>query len=363
MTHHTSSIIPIWAGLRGNIDAYDLIICDLWGVMHDGISLHTPAQDALIEARRAGVQTVFLSNAPRPRAYVREHLAAMGMAPELLDNVVTSGGLARDYVRAHFSGGALYHMGPRTDSGTVAGLPVTLTTKLEDADAILATDLDRGSLDDHRTLLAGAAERQVPFLCANPDRVVHVGSKLYACAGAVADIYAGMGGPVVWFGKPVASAFMACRREIGLEDCAPADVPEKILMIGDSMQTDIAGAVAAGLDSVLITGGIHRAHLAGHFASSPASPAAGVMTRAAFLEVVPQPEQSANGHAGTHSAAKALTQRAEETKADTAVKSGSITGTKTGTNPETNTGTNTGADTGAEPPLVVPSALMQALAW
>lgn len=338
MSNHISPIIPIWAGLSGNIDAYDLIICDLWGVMHDGISLHAPAVDALIEARRAGVQTVFLSNAPRPRAYVREHLAAMGMAAELLDNVVTSGGLARDYVRAHFSGGALYHMGPRSDGGTVAGLPVTVTAKLEDADAILATDLDRGSLDDHRTLLAAAAERQVPFLCANPDRVVHVGSQLYACAGAVADIYADMGGPVVWFGKPVVSAFMACRREIGLADCAPADVPEKILMIGDSMQTDIAGAVAAGLDSVLITGGIHRGHLAGHFASRQPGrepKAAGEMTREAFLEAVPQPEQSANGHAGTHIVAQALA----------ANRQGSAVGAVT------------------KPALVVPSALMQALAW
>lgn len=249
--------IELWAGIEKHLGRFDLIICDLWGVMHDGLKLHTDAEAAIECARNAGVKTVFLSNAPRPRDYVRQHLTDMGLNQDLTDLVVTSGGLARDEVRDHFSGSNLYHIGPKSDHNTIEGLPVTLVDHPDKADVILATDLDFPDIERHRDYLQKAAANHIPFLCANPDRVVHVGQHLYYCAGAIADLYEAMGGTVRWYGKPVAQSFQACLKEVGMMDVAA----DRVLMIGDSLKTDITGAINVGFESLLITNGIHRGEL------------------------------------------------------------------------------------------------------
>ncbi|NVJ99469.1 MAG: TIGR01459 family HAD-type hydrolase [Alphaproteobacteria bacterium] len=255
MPNQAGTWVEIASGLREFVGRLDLVICDLWGVMHDGIRPHSRAIDAIVEARAAGIKTVFLSNAPRPRGYVRDHLVAMGVPREITDLVVTSGGLARDEVRALYSGAKLYHLGPEGDRNTIEGLPVDEVSHPDEADIIFATDLDFHEIDEHRLWLQKAAERGVPFLCANPDRIVHVGENLYPCAGAVADLYTGMGGDVHWFGKPTAKALTSCIGEVGM----PADTDgRRIMMIGDSLQTDIAGARAAGFCGLFIAGGIHR---------------------------------------------------------------------------------------------------------
>ncbi len=242
-------------GLRDIAGNLDLVICDLWGVMHNGITANQAAIEAIVSLRESGVPSVFLSNAPRPRYHVRGQLLAMGMPETLTDYIVTSGGLARDAVREHFSGARLYHLGPEGDRNTVEGLPVEEVEHPDDADVILATDLDFRDVDRHREWLKQAQEKGVPLLCANPDRVVHVGNKLYTCAGAVADLYESMGGPVQWFGKPTPESLWACLAERGLN----GDIDgSRVLMVGDSLQTDIAGAVAAKFGSLFIAGGIHR---------------------------------------------------------------------------------------------------------
>ncbi|MFC4348940.1 TIGR01459 family HAD-type hydrolase [Kordiimonas lipolytica] len=255
MPNSSGTSVHIAAGLSELMDETDLVICDLWGVMHDGLKLHSGAVDAIQKARAARAKTVFLSNAPRPRGYVRDHLLEMGLPSSLTDFVVTSGGLARDEVRELYSGAKLYHLGPEGDRNTVEGLPVQEVGHPDDAEIILATDLDFRDIDAHGPWLRTAAERGVPFLCANPDRIVHVGDRLYPCAGAVADLYASMGGDVHWFGKPTPKALRSCVKEVGLD----ADTTgERVMMIGDSLQTDIAGAGAAGYRGIFITGGIHR---------------------------------------------------------------------------------------------------------
>ncbi len=255
----------------------DLVICDLWGVMHNGISADPAAIEAMTQLRTQGVASVFLSNAPRPRYHVRDQLSAMGMPRHLTDLIVTSGGLARDAVRAEFRGSKLYHLGPTTDHNTVEGLPVDLVDDPGDADVILATDLDFKDIEKHKNLLSGARDRGVPLLCANPDRVVHVGEKLYACAGAVADLYSEMGGSVRWFGKPTPEALRSCLDEAGLH----AVDDNKVLMIGDSLQTDIAGADAAGFRSLLIAGGIHR----GEWQATMAALVEGKLLKPAFHKI------------------------------------------------------------------------------
>lgn len=255
MPNRSGQNVLLPSGLRDVAGELKLIICDLWGVLHNGESPYLTAINAIASARKAGIETVFLSNAPRPRSFVRAHLIAMGVPESLANYVVTSGGLARDEVRAQFAGSKLYHLGPSTDKNTIAGLPVDLVDHPDAADVILATDLDFRRVEDHRAWLADAVSRKVPFLCANPDRVVHVGDKLHLCAGSVADLYERMGGEVHWFGKPTAYSLLSCLGECGLaEDTDPAS----ILMIGDSLQTDMAGAAAIGCRGLFIAGGIHR---------------------------------------------------------------------------------------------------------
>ena len=259
MAKNDRQSVRYWHGLEAHVGDYDLIICDLWGVMHDGLRLSADAVIALENARDAGVQTVFLSNAPRPRSYVRAHLEEMGMSASLAGHVVTSGGLARDAVRAAYEGRKLYHMGPYSDRNTVENLPVEEVSHPDEADVILITDLDFRDrpIEEHRSLLKACAERDVEMLCANPDRIVHVGETLYACAGAVADIYQDMGGKVQWFGKPVANALQSAMREVGVSP--ETQNLDRVLMIGDSLKTDIAGACNTGVHGLLIGGGIHRA--------------------------------------------------------------------------------------------------------
>lgn len=251
-----TSNVRLIQGLQELSPSIKLIICDLWGVIHNGVQAHPSAINAIEQARAGGIKTVFLSNAPRPRGHVRAMLLDMGVPVIITDNIVTSGGLARDAVRERYSGVNLYHLGPDTDHNTIEGLPVTLVSDPDQADVILATGLALKEVELHRDLLANACTRAVPFLCANPDRVVHVGEKLFLCAGAVADLYAEMGGKVEWFGKPMAEALHSCISECGLDNTCIS--PDEIIMIGDSLQTDIAGAHAAGYKSLFVAGGIHR---------------------------------------------------------------------------------------------------------
>lgn len=261
--------IPLWAGLGEAADLYSHAIIDLWGVMHNGRSLMPGAVEAVMAARRAGLQTVFLSNAPRTRTVVRAHLEALGVPAALRDAVVTSGALARDAVRRDFRGARLYHLGPPSDDDMLQDLPATFVGTLDDAEVIFATGLAFPDLQRHRALLAGAAGRGLPFLCANPDRSVDDGPNRLPCAGAVADLYAELGGPVHWFGKPAAAAYQGALTALGLAtEALDGAARRRILMIGDNLQTDIAGARALGLSSLLVAGGLHRTLIAGIRAGS-----------------------------------------------------------------------------------------------
>lgn len=254
MADHRTNTIRILHGIQDVADKYELVICDLWGVIHNGISAHHPAIEAIEKLRGRGCTTVFLSNAPRPRGHVRQQLIGMGVPAGLTDHIVTSGGLARDAVRTQWAGKKLYHLGPSSDRNTVEGLDVEEVSSTAEADVILATGLEFNSVEKHRASLAEAAARKVPFLCANPDRVVHVGEKLYLCAGSIADLYAEMAGPVEWFGKPTAAALLSCAHECGIKQ----PPHHRCIMVGDSLQTDVAGARAAGFHSLFIAAGIHR---------------------------------------------------------------------------------------------------------
>jgi HAD superfamily hydrolase (TIGR01459 family) len=255
--------IRLLNGLSDIAGQYDALICDVWGVVHDGHRAHDAACDALRRFRAAHGPVVLLTNAPRVPAAVREQFAGIGVPEDCYDGIVSSGGAARAELARRAGGAAdkkslpLYYIGTERDVSIFHGLDVTLTA-LEEAEAVLCTGLrddDREVPADYGPELERIAARGLPMLCANPDLVVHRGQRLYWCAGALARDYAALGGPVIYYGKPHAPVYDMARAQIAaFREGMPATRP---LAIGDGMPTDIKGANAQGLDALFIADGIH----------------------------------------------------------------------------------------------------------
>jgi len=241
-------------------ERYPVWLCDVWGVIHDGVTSFGKALDALTRHRRNRGLVILLTNAPRPREDVIRQLAGLGVASPAYDLVITSGDVTRSLVNRH-TGGKLYHLGPERDLGLLRGLPVDLAS-LDDAQAVLCTGLfddTNETPEDYVQQLAAMREHDLEMICANPDRQVRRGDRLVFCAGAIAERYAVMGGRVAMAGKPFPPMYeLALSEAARLLGYPPAKA--QILAIGDGPETDIAGAAAFGIDIVLIAHGVSRGH-------------------------------------------------------------------------------------------------------
>lgn len=271
-------------GLLTLSGGFDAIVCDLWGVVHNGLHALPDAVDCLVALRQKGKFVVLLSNAPRPAKSVAAQIRKLGVPTSAFDGIVTSGELARSHLKKQFRDGRYFHLGPPRDTDTISDLPLVALPSPEGADVVICTGLVEGNDDDieaHLDLLREIAQRRIPFICANPDRVVHVGRREVLCSGALAHRLESLGGEVIWFGKPFANAYAAA--EAMLSRISGRQIPKsKILAIGDSMETDIQGARRAGLRSLLIADGIHRAELTDD--SNESSVQSGVADANRFLE-------------------------------------------------------------------------------
>ncbi len=252
--------IPFHRGLAELAKGYDGFILDLWGLVHDGIAPYPGAVDCMRRLRSAGKPVVLLSNAPRPAGTVAEFLAGIGVPADCHDTIVTSGdvtlaALVRRADPWHARLGRTYfYLGADRDAGMLDGLDYRPVDGIEAASFILNLGLANAAaecLDDYRPLLAESRERGLAMVCGNPDLTVVRGDRMLLCAGALAEAYAEIGGDVAWHGKPHRPAYQACRLAIGAES------NRRVLALGDSLRTDIAGANRAGLDSLLAVGGIH----------------------------------------------------------------------------------------------------------
>jgi HAD superfamily hydrolase (TIGR01459 family) len=270
-TPHAEGAPPILANARALLARYDVLFCDVWGVVHDGFRAFPKAEEALTRFRAKGGLVILLTNAPVPPERVTVMLDRVGAKPAARDAIVSSGAIAlrhlreKDYRR-------LYCIGPRDRDAALFAKLTARQTALSEAEAILCTGLDDDeaqSAQIYVPALRQALARNLPFVCANPDLVVDIGGKHYLCAGSVADLYERMGGLVFWAGKPHASAYEAAREEARRLTGGPVD-PAKILVAGDSLRTDMAGAQAAGLDALFIASGIHREDVVDRDALSPA---------------------------------------------------------------------------------------------
>jgi HAD superfamily hydrolase (TIGR01459 family) len=246
--------------LRDLVADTQIILSDIWGVLHNGRENWPAACEALQNFRKSGGTVVLITNAPRPAASVQRQLQRLDVADDVYDAIVSSGDLTRGYITGH-AGKTAFHLGPDRDSSLFKGLDVTFAP-VESADYIVATSPfndDEETPEDYRDMLTAAAARKLPMICANPDIVVERGDKLVYCAGALAELYITLGGSVVFGGKPhrpiYEQAMQLAKKARGSLDGA------KILAIGDSVRTDLEGANAFGLPCLFVTAGIHAGDL------------------------------------------------------------------------------------------------------
>lgn len=233
------------------IPDYDGFIIDLWGVMHDGTQMYPGAHKALEAIHAAHKPAVFLSNAPRPHARAEESLTRLQVPKHLYKTVVCSGGVAREVLNStHAYGKKYFYLGPGKDEDVLDGLDFEQTS-LEHADFVICAGYayDFQPHEEIIPLLEHIAQFGLPFVCINPDlEVVKQDGTHMLCAGMVAKAYEDLGHKVFYYGKPHQAVYDAVRGYF--------PQGSKLLCIGDNLLTDIRGANAEGLDSLLITGGV-----------------------------------------------------------------------------------------------------------
>jgi HAD superfamily hydrolase (TIGR01459 family) len=252
------------------VDGIDVVLSDIWGVVHNGLESFPEACEALHTFRSSGGTVIMITNAPRPADSVQRQLRKLGVADDTYDAIVSSGDLTRHYVAGH-PGRKVFWLGPERDSSIYRGLDLTLGP-LEQADYIICTGLfddEIETAEDYRSMMLQARERGLPLICANPDIVVERGDRLIYCAGAIAELYRELGGEVIFYGKPHRPIY---DRAMELATERRGRVPlNRVLAIGDSVRTDLAGAHGFGIDCLFVTRGIHAEEFAGVDQLDPAS--------------------------------------------------------------------------------------------
>lgn len=239
---------------------YDVLFCDLWGCLHNGVVAYPAAIAALRAFRAKGGQVVLLTNAPRPWKYVEAQIERMKVPRDAWDIIVSSGDAAQDAMFAGAVGHKVWAIAMDKDEGFFTDTPPEwqgaepiLRVPLAEAEGIVCTGLFDDTTEtpeDYRARLMLAKQRGLKLLCANPDVIVDMGESRLYCAGALAEFYEQLGGTSLYFGKPHPPIYDLARRKLGLE----ADA--RILAIGDGIATDILGAAGEGIDAVFVTGGL-----------------------------------------------------------------------------------------------------------
>ena len=230
---------------------YRVILCDIWGCVHDGVQLYPGAAERLGQWRDEGRTIILITNAPRTADAVAGQLDRLGLDASLWDGIATSGEAGIERLKE--AERPVGFIGTPADRAILEGRSVSIAEG-EEFDELACAGLDgvRWTIDEYRTQLQRCAERDVLMHCLNPDRLVIRGGVAEPCAGALADVYLDMGGRVEWYGKPYPAIYRHAMHLAG----EPA--PEEVLAIGDGLHTDMLGAARMGFDCVFVAGGIHR---------------------------------------------------------------------------------------------------------
>lgn len=256
--------IPVIRGLAEVIPGYDAVVLDLWGVIHGGVAPYPGVLDVLARLRAAGRPVALLSNAPRRAATVARRLGEIGVPPDLYDCLMTSGEAAHEALAARTDpahavlGRRFWYVGPAWDQDIVADLDYAQAQGPDDAEFVICVGLvdEADPLERYDPPFAAAAARDLPLICVNPDLVVHrQDGGTVPCAGRLAKHYAEVhGGRVIYHGKPDPDIFHRAAAALGSRS-------GRILVVGDSLTTDIRGARAAGYDALFVTRGIFAVEL------------------------------------------------------------------------------------------------------
>jgi HAD superfamily hydrolase (TIGR01459 family) len=240
---------------------YDVVLCDVWGVVHNSIVAVPSACEALARFRARGGTVVLITNAPRPGAVVLRQLEQLKVARDVYDGIVSSGDVTRAVIAGR-PGERTFHIGPDRDLGIFAELDVRFGSA-ETADYVVCTGLfddDDEAPEDYRPLLTTLRARDLFMICANPDLVVERGDRLIYCAGALADLYHSLGGEVLYAGKPHRPIYDDALA-LATKQRGHSVALERVLAIGDSVRTDLKGAATLGVDCLFVTAGIHAEEL------------------------------------------------------------------------------------------------------
>lgn len=250
---------------------YGALFCDLWGCLHNGVAPFPAAVAALQAFRAGGGRVILLTNAPRPKSSVVKQLERLGVPRDCWDDIATSGDAAQAAMVAGAVGDRVFHIGPDKDNAFFTDFADDLGVSPAAAARITRVPLDQaqgivctGPFDDltetpadYRDRFLMAKTMGLKLLCANPDLVVDLGEKRLYCAGALAALYDDMGGSSLYFGKPHPPVYDLARNRLATLD--PRLTDADILCVGDGIGTDVQGAIAEGLDSLFITGGLSAA--------------------------------------------------------------------------------------------------------
>ncbi len=258
MTHNQSiSEIKILKSLDDVRAQYDALLCDIWGVIHNGREPYSAAVDILHKFRGEGGVVVLLSNSPRPASAIPAQFTEIGVPNTIYDSVVTSGDATQAEMRPRV-GQSVFHIGPPRDLPLFEGIDLK-RTELASANFVLCSGLfddETETPDDYQDLLTDVRAQDLMMICANPDKVVVRGDNKIFCAGAIAAAYEKMGGEVIYAGKPHQPIFELAFGRVQKISKRPIG-KDRILMVGDGPATDILGADRFGLDSLFVGGGIH----------------------------------------------------------------------------------------------------------
>ena len=249
--------------LRDLVGGKEVVLSDIWGVVHNGLESFPEACDALHTFRKQGGTVILITNAPRPADSVQRQLRKLGVADDIYDAIVSSGDLTRNFVAGR-PGQKVFWLGPERDNSIYRGLDPVLSP-LEQADYIVCTgpfDDETESAEDYRAMMLQALERKLTLICANPDIVVERGDRLVYCAGAIAELYRELGGEVIFYGKPHRPIYERAMA-LAAEHRGHPVALSQVLGIGDSVRTDLAGAHAFGIDLLFVTRGIHSEEFEG----------------------------------------------------------------------------------------------------
>lgn len=237
------------SGLKSIIDDFDLLFIDIWGVLHNGISLFNNSVYVLDQIERLNKEYVLLTNAPRPNSTVIKFLKKMGLDQSKCDKVFTSGQAALKYLNSDFKKLRFYHIGPPRDFDLFKLFEEYKVDNIEDCDFLLCTGLFEDFEKDlkfYENLFKNKVDKKL--ICTNPDLVVDRGEIREFCAGSVAKVFEKLGGKVEYFGKPYPLVY----------NQAATINNKKVLCIGDNLNTDIKGANIQNFKSLFILNGIHN---------------------------------------------------------------------------------------------------------